>query len=111
MLVQTLVAETPIEGFDIGVLIRLAGFNEEELNAAGMRPGQQGPATELLAVIRSDRFWQPACLGQLVEHPRELHAAHRSLRDNRYGFMRGVIDDRKVLDDTPFRRPVEHEIH
>ncbi|MNT51457.1 hypothetical protein D3C72_1884220 [compost metagenome] len=40
-----------------------------------------------------------------------MQAAHRPLRHNRDCLVRGIIDDGQTLDDTPFRCPVEHEVH
>lgn len=111
VLIQTFIPETAIERFDIGVLIRFARLDEEELNAASMRPGQHGPTTELLAVIRPDCFRQAACLGQLIKGPGELHATDRALRNNRDRFVRRIIDHGQAFDDSSFRRPVKHEIH
>lgn len=105
------IAEASIERLDVGVLIWLAGFNEEQLDTSGMRPCRYGPTAELLPVIGSDRFGQPAALGQLVEDVCELQPAHCSLRDDGHRFMSRVIDNGQVLDDTPFCRPVEYEIH
>ena len=76
-----------------------------------MRPRQQCPAAELLPVIGSDRFGQPACLGQLVEDARELLPAYCSLRNNGYSLVGRVINDCQILDDAPFCCPIEHKIH
>jgi len=58
MLVQALVTKAPVKRFDVGVLIGLAEFNQEQLHTSLMSPGQHGPATELLAVARADGFRQ-----------------------------------------------------
>lgn len=109
--VQTFIAETPIKRFDIGILIRFAWLNEKELNATGMRPGQHGPATELLAVIHPNRLGQASCLGQLIERPGQLHATDGAFRNNRDRFMSCIVHNGQAFDDSPFRRSVEHEIH
>lgn len=40
--VQALIPEAPVKRFDIGVLIGLAGLDEEELNTTSMRPSEHG---------------------------------------------------------------------
>lgn len=65
-LVQALVTETAVERFDVGVLIGLAGFDQEQLDTTSMCPCQHGPAAELLAVVGGVRLWQATRLRQLV---------------------------------------------
>lgn len=109
--IQTFIAETSVERFDIGVLVGLAGFDEKQLNTSCMRPGQHGTAAELLAIIRSDRLGETARLGQLVESAGQLQTTQRSLWNNCHRFMSRVIDHGEILDDTSFCRTIEHEIH
>ena len=60
VLVQALVTEASVKRFDIGILIGLTWFNQEQLYTSRMSPGQHGPTTEFLAVIRADGFGQTA---------------------------------------------------
>lgn len=111
VLVQALIPEPAIERLDVGDLVGFAGFNQEELNATGMRPGQHGPAAELLAVVGSDRLGQATRLGQLIEDAHELIPAHCPLGDDGHGFMGRIVNDGQALEAAPFSRPVKHEIH
>ena len=88
VLVEALVAELAVEGLDVSVLIRLAGFDEEQLDASRMSPGQHGPAAEFLAVIGSDRLGQATCRSQLVKNADELLPTHRAFRDDGDRFVR-----------------------
>ena len=54
VLVEAFVTEAPVEGFDIGVLVGLAGFDQAQSNAIAVRPVQHGLAGELLAVVGPD---------------------------------------------------------
>ncbi len=58
MHVQALVAQPPVEGFNMPVVRRLARSGEVECNAALVRPGLERFGHELRAVIDGDRLWQ-----------------------------------------------------
>ena len=109
--IQALVPETPVERFDVSVLIGLTRFDEKELHTTGVCPAQHRTAAEFLAVISPDGFGQAACLRQLVEDARQMQTTHRTFRNNGHCLMRGIIDHGQILDDTPLCRPVEHEVH
>ena len=38
VLIQTFIAQPPVERFDAGILVRLARFNQAQRQVAGMRP-------------------------------------------------------------------------
>jgi hypothetical protein len=88
--VQALLSKPAIEGFDRGVVRRLAAAAEVEDDAVGVRPEVHRGADELGAVVAVDPLWQsaleshalerggdlvpprlrgPGCLGMLVPHP------------------------------------------
>lgn len=67
MLVQALITKAPVEGFDVGVLIGLAWLNQKQLHSTLMSPGQHGPATELLAIVRVDGLGQSS---RIARRPR-----------------------------------------
>ena len=58
MLIQALVAEPAIEAFDVGVLNRFPGLNEEQLDLVIGRPRIECTTPELTAIIERepDRF-------------------------------------------------------
>ena len=50
--VQAFVAEAPVEGLDVGVLVRLAGFNETQGQPLRVRPCEHRATAELLPVVQ-----------------------------------------------------------
>ena len=50
--VQAFVAEAPVEGLDVGVLVRLAGFNETQGQPLRVRPCEHRATAELLSVVQ-----------------------------------------------------------
>src|SRR5450759_3585433 len=67
MRVEALEAELSVEAFDEGILIRLAGLDEAQLDSALLGPGQERPARELRPVVRVDGFRKWMSLGELFE--------------------------------------------
>jgi hypothetical protein len=57
MHVQALGAEASVEGFDKGVVGRLAGPAEVERDAVGVGPQIEIARDELCTLIDTDRFW------------------------------------------------------
>ena len=45
MLVQAFIAQTPIEGLEIGVVVGLTGLDESRRHLVGVCPGHQYPVT------------------------------------------------------------------
>ena len=80
--IQALVPETPVERFDVSVLIGLTRFDEKELHTTGVCPAQHRTAAEFLAVISPDGFGQAACLRQLVEDVNQRPIVSRCQRPN-----------------------------
>ena len=64
VLVQALVPKSPVERFDIRILIGFSGFDQEQSDATCVRPGQHRLATELLAVVSASRLRQTTPPGQ-----------------------------------------------
>jgi hypothetical protein len=69
VLVQTRVRQTAVEGLDVGVLRRLAGLDEAELDLVFARPLIKRPARELRAAVGLKRGGITPPLGDGVEHP------------------------------------------
>ena len=51
VLVQAFVAEAPVEGLDVDVLVRLAGSNETQGQPRRVRPCEHRAPAELLPVV------------------------------------------------------------
>ena len=58
MVVQALIAETPVEAFDIGILRGFAGLGECQLHTTGMRPCIECETGEFRLVINPDHLWR-----------------------------------------------------
>src|SRR5690606_36897387 len=54
VLIETLVAQSAVEGFDVGVLVGLARLNQAQRDTVTVRPDQHGSACECLAVVGAD---------------------------------------------------------
>jgi hypothetical protein len=111
MLVQTLVTEPPVERFDVGVLVWLAGLDQSQRDSLAMRPRQHGFAGELRAVVGADDGRCAALRTDTVQDAREMVAADRMFRHDGHDLVRRVIHDHRALDRTPRGRPVKHEVH
>ena len=98
MLVQAFVAQPTIEGFDVRVLVGLARFDQAQANAVTMRPGQHGPAGELLAIVGSDDRWPAAERADLVQQAHQVVTANRMLRNHGDCLVCGVVNDCQALE-------------
>ena len=63
--IEALIPKPPIERFDVRLLVGLAWFDEEQLNASGVSPCQHGSVTEFFPVIGSDCLGQTSGAGKL----------------------------------------------
>ncbi len=52
--VEALVAEPSVEALDVGILVRLAGLDEVQLNALGIRPTVERAPDKLEAVVPAE---------------------------------------------------------
>ena len=52
VLVEAFIAQPAVERFDVGVLVRLARFDQAQRYLVRMCPGEHGASAELLAVVR-----------------------------------------------------------
>jgi len=52
MLVETFIAKAAVERFDIGVLIRLTGFDQPQRHSTFVHPCQHGAAAKFQRVVR-----------------------------------------------------------
>lgn len=83
MFVQTLVTEPPVQRFDVGVLVWLAGLDQSQRDSLAMRPRQHGFAGELRAVVGADDGRCAALRADPVEDAREMVAADLAPEDER----------------------------
>src|SRR5580700_6624173 len=111
VLVQALVAELAVEGFDVGVLVGLAGADEGQLDVALIRPGIEDLAFELRAMINGDGSGQASRVGQPLEHRFDSGAGDRGVDFESHTLARTVIDDRKTPQPSTIGQPVGYEVH
>src|SRR3546814_6598567 len=78
-LFRSFVTQPAVEGFDVGVLVRFARFDQTQLHATLMRPDDHRLAAELLAVVAANHLGQPArlCQARSEEHTSELQSLMR----------------------------------
>ena len=86
MFVQAFIAQSTVEALDVGVLHRLARLDEVQLDATAVRPGIQGAARKLWAIIDGEGLGQPVGLGQAVQNLDDLGAGQRRVDCNRRRF-------------------------
>ena len=110
MFVQAFVAEAPVEGLDVGVLVRLAGFNETQGQPLRVRPCEHRATAELLPVVRAEDLRKSAGDRQAVQDAGDRQSPEGPRRDNRHGLMGGVVDNGQALHDPPIRRAIEDEV-
>jgi hypothetical protein len=67
VLVETLVAESPVERLDVRILVGLPRLNEAQRHATVLRLGQHGASAELLSIIRTQDPRQTAFSGESVK--------------------------------------------
>lgn len=111
VLIQTFIAQPPVERLDVGILVRCTRLNQAKRHVTGLRPGQHGASAELLAIVSAYHVRQTAGVCKPAENPRERVSADGSFRHDRDRFVRGVIDDRQTLDHPPIGAAVEYAVH
>ena len=84
VLIQAFIAQASVERLDIGILVRLAGFDQTQDHAMLMCPGQHRPPAELLSIIGANNARQTAGLRQLVEDAGDAQAADCMFRPDRH---------------------------
>lgn len=67
MVVQAFVAELTVEAFDVAVLHRLAGLDEQVLNTVALRPPHERSAGELRPVVGTHRLRIASKASGLIE--------------------------------------------
>lgn len=93
MLVEAFVPEFPIETLHVGILDRLARFDEAEPDAGPLRPKEHGLTGQFRAVVHDDLFRQTAPVGQFVEEAGQAVAGDRGVDDLPRTFPGKIIDD------------------
>jgi len=94
--VQTLVARAAVEALDVGVLVRLARFDEMQVDPVGVGPRVERPADELRTVV-GDQHRLSARVDQALQHLGDTPPADRGIDINRQAGA-----DKRLVAETPW---------
>src|SRR4026209_2417387 len=111
MLVQTFVAELPVEALDVRVLYGLAGPDEREPNAASVRPSVEHLAFELWTMVDGDGGWYGAAISDAIKTRRHTRSGDRGIDLDDEALATEVVDDRQTPQLPPVRESVGNEVH
>jgi len=110
MVVQALVAELAVEALDVGVLRRLAGCDQLQIDPPTIGPSVHRSACELRSLVGADRPGRSPELGDLIEHVRNVAARDPVIDRDIQALSGEVIHDRQALDAPARRERIHHEI-
>ena len=108
--VQALISEPPVQGFNVGILVRLTGFNQFQRHTHPVRPGQHRSTRRLRAIVGPNDPGLPATCADLVEDANQVVSAHAVLGDCRHDLVRRIVDHHQALYRTARGHPVEYEV-
>ena len=91
MVVQALVRELPVEALDVGILCRLVGGDQLQLNAPSVSPVVHCSARELGTLIDSDRPGKSAELSASLQNVRHVLPGDAVVDRNVQALAREVI--------------------
>ena len=109
--VQTVLAKSPIERFDHGIVRRFAASAEVEDDAVGIRPQVHRRADELGAIVAVDALRQPSLKSQPLERRRDIVATHALTSVDRQALARERVDHGQRPEATPIGELVRDEVH
>jgi len=110
-LVQTLIAKLTVEALDVGVLDRLAGPNEAELDPTAIGPGVQRAAGEFRTVVADDHLRQADAVRQTVEDTDDAGTGQRAVDFDGWALVAEVVDDVERTEAAAVGQRVGHEVH
>ena len=79
VLVQDLLAEGPVEAFDVGVLVGLAGLDVADRHAVELGPLHEGLAQELRAVVGAQDLRQAVVTLELFKNADQTRGRDRGI--------------------------------
>src|ERR1700740_2061280 len=101
LFIKELVAQTPIETFDEGVLCWLAGSDVMPADAVLLLHIEHRPAGEFCPIVTDDRCWLAVEADDRIELAGNALAGDRRIGDQAEGFAREVIDNREDAEPAP----------
>jgi hypothetical protein len=100
MLVEALVPELAVEGFDVVVLHRLAGLGELQPDAVALHSRVDRLARELRPLISANRRQQAVKLDSMHQHLHHLFARDAVIDHDVDRLISAVIDDVQAFQAT-----------
>src|SRR5262245_24307978 len=108
--VQDLLAKRPIEAFDKGVLIRLAGLNVAQANPLSRTPLDEGLGDEFRAIVDAHPRRAAIEPHELVQHPNDPGAGDGGADLDGERLPIALVDDREGPEGTAVVQGIGHEI-
>src|SRR5215471_16611106 len=108
--VEHLFAVRPVEAFDEGILIGLAGLNVAEADPLGHTPLDEGFGHELGAVVYADPCWASIEPHELVQHPNDPGARDGGADLDGQRLSIALVDDRKGPEGAAVVQGIDHKI-
>jgi len=111
VLVEAVIAEGAVEGFDEGILGGFAWLDVMEMDAGGLRPEVDGFAGELGAVVGGDGLGQAAGEGECLKQTDDGSAADGSICMECEALAGEVIDQGEATEAPAIGELVVDEVH
>ena len=111
MLIEAVIAEGAVEGFDEGVLGGFARLDVMEMDMGGLRPEVDGFAGELGAVVGGDGLWQATGAGESLKQTDDGSATDGSIGMECKALAGEVIDQSEAAEASAISKLVMNEIH
>ena len=110
VLVQDLLAEGPVEAFEVGVLVGLAGLDVADGHAVELGPLHEGLAQELRAVVGTQDLRQAVVALELLEDADQARGRDRGVDLDVQRLAVEVVDHVEGPEAAATRQRVGHEI-
>ena len=111
VVVQAFVSEPAVEALDVGVLRRLPGRDQLQLDTMSVGPLVEGSPGELRPLIGPNRARTTSEDDGLIEHTGHVLARDAVVDDDVDGLLGEVVDDRQAFQTSTVVESVHHEVH
>lgn len=109
--IEALVAELPVESFDVGILGGLARLGQHQLHPVGLCPLIQRAAGELRSLIGPDGRGVSTKSADRLQDVCDALAVDATTYSDLDSFLGAIVDDRQTLDRRARGERVEDEVH
>jgi hypothetical protein len=110
VLVQDLLAEGPVEAFDVGVLVGLAGLDVPDGHTVELGPLHEGLAQKLRAVVGAQDLRQAVVALELLEDANQARGRDRRVDFDMQRLAVEVVNHVESPEPATARERVSHEI-